>query len=238
MRIPYTPNTPPPNTPAEDLEIRARIAARRSPRPLQPLDLALLHSPPVADGWNSFLGAIRTRTTALSPALREIAICRVAVCNEAWYEWGHHAPLARAAGVGEKGMKVVGRRGVLEDVEGEEEGEEEARRELDGDGDGGEGKGKGKGWAVLRLADEMTRNVKVRDELFDEVKGVLSDREIVEVVATVSQSCFIIFQFSFSFSYFGFFSSFFFFQFSLFFTGRFARFRFLGAGGRKRESEV
>ncbi|KAH6686127.1 hypothetical protein EV126DRAFT_434086, partial [Verticillium dahliae] len=45
-----------------------------------PLDLTLLHSPPVADGWNSFLGAVRTQT--IVPAdLRELAISRVAVVN-------------------------------------------------------------------------------------------------------------------------------------------------------------
>ncbi|KAG4216592.1 hypothetical protein PC116_g34927, partial [Phytophthora cactorum] len=81
MRIPYVPNPPQPAS-EDEAAIISRIAARRAPRPLQPLDLALLHSPPVADGWNSFLGAIRTRTS-LDARSREIAICRVAVCNGA-----------------------------------------------------------------------------------------------------------------------------------------------------------
>ncbi|XTI94409.1 4-carboxymuconolactone decarboxylase-like protein [Cenococcum geophilum] len=47
MRLPYAPTTPP----SPSLEpLYARIAARRAPRPLIPLDLALLHSPP----WNSY----------------------------------------------------------------------------------------------------------------------------------------------------------------------------------------
>lgn len=79
MRLPYTSN-PPPATDPETAAIIARVQARRSPRPLQALDLTLLHSPPVADGWNSFLGAIRTKTS-LEDDVREIAICRVAIVS-------------------------------------------------------------------------------------------------------------------------------------------------------------
>ncbi|KUI60587.1 hypothetical protein VP1G_07806 [Cytospora mali] len=105
MRLPYVPNPPPTSTP-EDQAIVDRITERRAPRPLQPLDLTLLHSPPVADGWNAFLGAVRTRTLIPADA-RELAISRVAVVNKAWYEWTHHAPLAVAAGVSEAAMEFV-----------------------------------------------------------------------------------------------------------------------------------
>ena len=104
MRLPYAASTPPASDPAA-AEIYAAVSARRAPRPLQPLDLALLHAPPVAAGWNSFLGAVRTQTT-LPTDLREIAICRVAVLNGAAYEWLHHAPLARdPGGVSEEGIR-------------------------------------------------------------------------------------------------------------------------------------
>ncbi|KAI0386993.1 AhpD-like protein [Hypomontagnella monticulosa] len=183
MRIPYVPNPPQPAS-ADEAAIISRIAARRAPRPLQPLDLALLHAPPVADGWNAFLGAVRTRTT-LDAAVRELAICRVAVCNQAWYEWGHHAPLAVAAGVRESGMGVVKREKLVE--EGKEEGEEGK--------EGGEEKAKKealqaglseKEWAVLRYADEMTRNVRVPDAVFEALRAVCDEREVVEVTATVA----------------------------------------------------
>ncbi|OTA80097.1 hypothetical protein M434DRAFT_401925 [Hypoxylon sp. CO27-5] len=177
MRLPYTPNPPTPSSP-EDQAIVSRIAARRAPRPLQPLDLALLHSPPVADGWNSFLGAVRTRTT-LDARARELAICRVAVCNRAWYEWGHHAPLAVAAGVSEEAMEVV-KRGDLIPGDGGREEEEEVRKEAEGLGLGE------REWAVLRYADEMTRNVEVSDEVFGALRKVCSEREVVEVTATVA----------------------------------------------------
>ncbi|KAI0847465.1 AhpD-like protein [Daldinia vernicosa] len=181
MRLPYVPNPPQPAS-EDEAAIVARIAARRAPRPLQPLDLALLHSPPVADGWNSFLGAIRTRTS-LDDRAREIAICRVAVCNGAWYEWGHHAPLARAAGVSEEGMGVVGRDVLVEEEgegEGGDDGEERSRKEAERAGLGE------REWAVLRYADEMTRKVKVSEEVFGALRRVCSEREVVEVTATVA----------------------------------------------------
>ncbi|KAK5140036.1 hypothetical protein LTR04_003191, partial [Oleoguttula sp. CCFEE 6159] len=74
MRLPYAPTTPSDASPST-AAIYARIAARRAPRPLIPLDLALLHSPAVADGWNGFLGAIRTQTSVPAGVL-ELAISR------------------------------------------------------------------------------------------------------------------------------------------------------------------
>lgn len=41
-------------------------------------------------------------------------------------------------------------------------------------------------WAVLRFADTMTRDVKVPQGLFDEVKGLFSEQEVVEITATVA----------------------------------------------------
>ncbi|KAI0875471.1 AhpD-like protein [Hypoxylon argillaceum] len=171
MRIPYVPNPPPTATP-DEAAIVSRIAARRSPRPLQALDLALLHSPPVADGWNAFLGAVRTRTL-LAPALRELAICRVAVCNSAWYEWGHHAPLAAAAGLGPRALELV------------KAGDLAAVGAADRAAAGEDGLDE-KAWAVLCYADEMTRNVRVGDATFEALRAVCDEREVVEVTATVA----------------------------------------------------
>jgi len=50
MRLPYVPD-PPNFTSASDNEIVERIKARRGARGLISLDRALLHSPPVANGW-------------------------------------------------------------------------------------------------------------------------------------------------------------------------------------------
>jgi hypothetical protein len=71
MRLPYAPATvsASPAASPETTAIYERIAARRKPRPLVPLDLALLHAPPIADGWNHLLGAIRTQTVLVSGIL-------------------------------------------------------------------------------------------------------------------------------------------------------------------------
>lgn len=163
MRLPYVPN-PPENLSAPEEEVVQRILARRGSRGLIPLDRTLLHSPPVADGWNSLLGAIRTKTS-LPADLREIAICRVALINEAWYEWMHHAPiLLEAEGFTEEMLKVVRRL-------------HQAR---------GKGPLSEKQWVVLRYADAMTRDVKVEEALFGEVKSVFTEKEVVELTATVA----------------------------------------------------
>lgn len=171
MRLPYADPSSPKFSSPSDRAIIERVEARRAPRPLQPLDLTLLHSPPVADGWNSFLGAVRTQT-GLADDIREIAICRVAICNGAWYEWGHHAPLAKKGGVSDEGMEVLKR--------------EKCERKGNGDGNGDSEGLSGKQWAVIRYTDEMTRNVRVPEEVFEELKKWFDEKEIVELTATVS----------------------------------------------------
>ena len=115
-------------------------------------------------GWNSLLGAIRTQNS-LPDSIREIAICRPALINKAWFEWNAHAPiLLKADGFTEGKLSVVKElhptsQGDLSDVE----------------------------WAVLRYADQMTRNVAVDDSVFEALKKAgLSNQEIVEVTATVA----------------------------------------------------
>ncbi|OLN85931.1 hypothetical protein CCHL11_05387 [Colletotrichum chlorophyti] len=167
MRLPYVTNPPPTTTP-EEAAIVSRIQARRAPRPLQALDLTLLHAPPVADGWNSFLGAVRTQTT-IGADLRELAISRVAVVNSAWYEWAHHAPLAVAAGVPAASMEAVKADGPLSLASPPAES---ALSEAQ--------------WAVLVYADEMTRNVRVEDETFARLRELFNEREVVEITTTVA----------------------------------------------------
>lgn len=172
MRLPYVPDPPPTSTP-DEAAIVSRIQARRAPRPLTQLDLALLHAPPVADGWNAFLGAVRTRTS-LPDDLRELAISRVAVVNRAWYEWGHHAPLAAAAGVPQAALDALAADGGPLRLGDRAAGRESAAGLSETQ------------WAVVVLADEMTRNVEVADETFAKVKEIFGERGTVEVVATVA----------------------------------------------------
>ena len=175
MRLPYAPSEP---INPSDTDIYSRIAARRAPRPLTSLDLTLLHSPPVADGWNTFLGAIRTRTS-LPSAILELAICRVAALNGAVYEWTHHAPLASKAGLSVEALAT------LLTAPESQVGEEEARDGADGDKESRGGLG-AKEWAVLAYTDQMTRSVAVGEEAFDRLRKFFTEKEIVEITATVA----------------------------------------------------
>ncbi|KAJ5364077.1 uncharacterized protein N7496_009790 [Penicillium cataractarum] len=166
MRLPYV-SDPPQTTTPEEARILSNVQARRAPNPLLPLDLALLHSFPVTDGWNSFIGAIRTRTS-LSTVTRELAICRVAVINGALFEWEQHAPLLTEGGLSDEALKVVG----------------DAQADLDGELALSTLSPEQR--AVVKYTDAMTKTVTVPDEVFAELKGCFSDKEVVEITATVA----------------------------------------------------
>ncbi|KAJ5656801.1 hypothetical protein N7507_008751 [Penicillium longicatenatum] len=166
MRLPYVPD-PPPTTTDDEARILASVQARRAPNPLLPLDLALLHSFPVTEGWNSFIGAIRTRTS-LSTVVRELAICRVAVVNGALFEWEQHAPLLQQGGLSQEALKLVGDAQADFSDEGSLSLLSEEQR------------------AVLRYTDAMTKTVTVSDGVFGELKRKFNDQEVVEITATVA----------------------------------------------------
>lgn len=175
MRVPYAPKEPPTE---EARPVYERIAARRNPRPLIPLDLALLHNPSVADGWSSFIGAIRTKTS-VPETLKELSISRIAALNGAVHEWDVHAALALKAGVSKETMQVAlehpftGRgneqiaSASLPGLEGLETLSPEER-------------------AVVRYTDQMTIGVHVEDGVSEALKGFLSDTQVVELTATVA----------------------------------------------------
>jgi 4-carboxymuconolactone decarboxylase len=142
-------------------EIAARIRGRRG-GVLRPLDGMLLHSPQVADGWNSLLGAIRNRAT-LSAAIRELVILRIAVLNRAEYEWGAHEPEARRAGLDDAQLEAIRR----EDAQADPAFDDVQRH-------------------VIAYTDEMTREIHVRDAVFDALRPNFSETELVELTATVA----------------------------------------------------
>jgi alkylhydroperoxidase family enzyme len=154
MRLPYV--EPP-------CEAADAIRLRRGGQ-LNELDRTLLHAQPVAAGWSNFLGAVRTKT-GIAANIRELAICRVAALNGAWYEWKHHYPLAIDAGLDDGLMQLV-KKGRGWDLSGMEEMQNGTLR-----------------WIVLRYVDTMTVSVKVPEELFEEVRTWFTDEEIVELTA-------------------------------------------------------
>ena len=158
-----------------------QLSARRAPNPLLALDRALLHSPPVASGWSSFLGAIRQQTS-LPADIRELCICRVAVLNGATYEWEHHAPILKDEGkLSEEALEEVKERKAWQGWDSAW-GKNETGRE---EGEVGRALSD-KQRAVLAYADAMTIGIKVSDEIFAWIRRSFDDREIVEITATVA----------------------------------------------------
>jgi alkylhydroperoxidase family enzyme len=148
---------------AEPREIVDAVRARRGGT-LYNLDRMLLHSPELAAGWNVYLGAVRTRL-ALAPRLRELAMCIVAVLNDAEYEFIHHAPLYIEEGGSQAQVdamrdpdRAAADASLFDDTER----------------------------AALAVAIAMTRSVKVPEPAFDALKARLPERELVEFVATVA----------------------------------------------------
>jgi alkylhydroperoxidase family enzyme len=160
-RIPYQPADL-----AEPADLVAAIRARRGGHLLN-LDRMLLHSPPLAQGWNGFLRAVRTELE-VAPRLRELAMCVVAALNRADYEFHHHAPEFIAAGG--TPAQVDALRDPLR------ASQDPALRSLFDEAER----------AALQLTIEMTRSVAVSDATFDRVQLLLGHRHTVELVAVVA----------------------------------------------------
>lgn len=157
-RLPYLPADV--HEPADLVEA---IRARRGGTLLN-LDRLLLHSPPLARGWNAFLAAVRTELR-VEPRLRELAVCAVALLNHVEYELHHHVGPFLAAG-GTRAQLDALRRGL--------------------GADDGTGPFTGEERAVLRLTLEMTRDVSVHDSTIHAVRAYLGDRGTVELVGIIA----------------------------------------------------
>lgn len=166
MRIPYV-QYPLQTDNADEARVFSDVQERRAPNPLLQLDLALLHSYPITEGWNSFYGAIRTRTS-LSTVIREIAICRIAVINNAFYEWEQHLPLLKQGGLSEEALEIV--KDAHADFNDDYVLQVLSQDER----------------IVLKYTDAMTKTIRVSDEIFDELKQCFSNKQIVEITATVA----------------------------------------------------
>lgn len=148
---------------AEPAALVAAIRARRGGTLLK-LDRMLLHSPALAEGWNQYLGAVRSQL-AVPIRLRELAMCAVAVLNRAHYEYEHHAPIFIAEG-------------------GSAEQAHELLRLQAADFD----------WGLfpevdalaLRLSVCMTRDIEVPAEIKQKLAALLGHQQLVELVAVVA----------------------------------------------------
>ena len=147
-----------PGTRPELRDVEVRILAERGR--ISPLYQVLLHSLPIAQGWEAMLTAVRNRC-AVAADLRELIILRVAVLNRAPYEFEAHVPHALKAGIAPAWIDAV-RTPELSPLF-----DDRARR-------------------VLRLTDHMTRDVQVPDAVMDEMAWHHGPTELVELVATVA----------------------------------------------------
>lgn len=161
-RIPYITDES-----AGDSELVAAIRTRRGGT-LNALDGLLLHSEPVAQGWGQLMGRVRT-DLSLSAKWSELAMCAVAVLNNAQYEWVHHAPLFLEGG---------GREDQLQALRKLQPDPEQALQDPAFDDDER---------AMLRLVVESTLSVSVDNKTFDAARAVVSDdRQIFEFVTVIA----------------------------------------------------
>ncbi len=158
MRLPdWTPEAAP-----RDAALLKAILERRGGRYLE-LDLALLWSEPLARGWNHFVGAVR-REFGVSARLKELAICVVARITGADYEFTHHWPeYVKAGGNPELAARL-------------DDPERAAADRAFGDDER----------LAIRYAIAMTRDVRVPDALFAELRARFSHTEIVELTAAIA----------------------------------------------------
>lgn len=158
MRVSYIADDPKMSSP-EDQAVVDSIKERRGGTLLS-LDKALLHAPAIAGGYSAFLKAVRTQNS-LPDSIRELCMCRVATLNSAWFEWESHAPLLVKAGVLDQqaveSLKDTSR------TPGEKDGLDERHA------------------AVCAYTDAMTKGVLVKDAVFAKVKGLFSEKEVVEI---------------------------------------------------------
>jgi alkylhydroperoxidase family enzyme len=153
---------------ADHPELARRIREQRGGKMLN-LYRMLMNSPPLAEGWLALLTAIRQQCDV--PALyRELAILRVAVINEAPYEFAAHVPFAEKEGM--TAAQIEGLKALPVGAVGISSG-------------GGAALYDEKMQAVIAYADSMTREIHVPDAVFDGAARFFDARQMVELTATV-----------------------------------------------------
>jgi len=138
----------------------AELIRQRRGGDLRPIDEMLLLSPPVAEGWNALLGAVRGQLE-LDGSLRELVILRIAVLNGADYEWQAHEPVARRCGFTDATLAAIRAGTEIPALDALEQ-------------------------AVLAYTDAMTRDVTVPDDVFAALAERLNPRELAELTAIVA----------------------------------------------------
>ncbi|MEF7615705.1 carboxymuconolactone decarboxylase family protein [Aquincola sp. MAHUQ-54] len=148
----------PPGTRPDLAELEAGITAQRGR--VSPLYQVLLNSPPMAQGWERMLTAVRRHNT-LPEDVRELVIVRVAVLNRARFEYDAHVPIALAAGATQAKIDALADPATI--------GPGLTAAEQ----------------ALIRLTDTMTRDIEVPQALYDEVRRHCDERQVVDALVTI-----------------------------------------------------
>jgi alkylhydroperoxidase family enzyme len=143
------------------------ILARRGGE-LMNLDRALLWSEPVARGWNVYLKNVRTGLPT-SRKLCELGICTVALLTGAKYEYHHHAPDFLTAGGTQAQLDALNHV-----VQGDacQSVTDPAFSDVEA--------------LVVQYAAQMTRNVKVDDDVFAALQTRFTTTEVVELTTAIA----------------------------------------------------
>jgi len=157
-RLPYQPIDL-----AEPAELVQAVRKRRGGELIE-LDRMLLHSPALTNGWNQYLGAVRTQLS-LDQKIGEMVICTVAILNGADFEFGQHAPLFTKAGGTQAQTDALS-----------QPDKAAANSALFSPAE----------TAALTLCIEMTRHVRVNDDTINALRKHMSDQSVVELVATIA----------------------------------------------------
>ena len=147
---------------SEPKEVVAAIRERRGGT-LSNLDRVLLNSPTAAAAWNAFLGTVRKKLS-LTPKVREIVMCVVAIQNKAEYEYFHHSREFEAAG------------GTPEQVQAMGDPAQAARNDILFDE---------QERVAFQMTLEMTRDVTLSDDTLAHAKKVFSNEALVDLMVTV-----------------------------------------------------
>lgn len=135
------------------------MKARRPGGELIGIDRILLKSFPLATGWNELMVRVRQQFS-LSLEYRELIMLRVASLNKAEFEWNVHYPAyLDAGGTAEKAAALES--ASVSSLFNETE------------------------TLLIRLTDQSTHGVVVDEDIIDELKRRLGEKETVEAVATV-----------------------------------------------------
>ncbi|EAX7082173.1 carboxymuconolactone decarboxylase family protein [Salmonella enterica] len=143
-----------------DADLLNAMKARRPGGELIGIDRILLKSYPLATGWNELMIRVRQQFS-LSLEYRELIMLRVASLNKAKFEWNVHYPAyLDAGGTAEKAaaLEPASVSSLFNETE----------------------------TLLIRLTDQSTHGVVVDENIIEELKRRLGEKETVEAVATVA----------------------------------------------------